>query len=121
MIIKSPHEVWYFKALDRERPRTFAYEASKKKTEADVVSLGIDKQTQRVSFARHPAFKPRFERLGEQWYLATSPTLAFHDKRLHASTTPIPACMIRNRYCLRPTIAMTARSPSLPEKSFRSP
>lgn len=65
MIIKSPHEVWYFKALDPDRPRTFAYEASKKKTEADVVSLGIDKQTQRVSFVRHHAFKPRFERLGD--------------------------------------------------------
>ena len=67
----------YFKAFDADQPRSFSYEASKKKTEADVVTLGIDKQTQRVSFVRHHAFKPRFERLGEQWYLVISPTYQF--------------------------------------------
>jgi len=71
------HKILYFKALDADRPRTFAYDASKKKTEADVVTLGIDKQTQRVSFVRHHAFKPRFERLAGQWYLVINPTYQF--------------------------------------------
>lgn len=71
------NRILYFKALDANRPRNFSYESSKKKTDANVVSVHIDKKTESISFVRHHAFAPRFERLGDQWYLVVSPTYFF--------------------------------------------
>ena len=36
-----------------------------------------DKDPERVSFVRYHAFKPRFERLVEQWNLVVTPTYYF--------------------------------------------
>jgi len=72
------HKAFYFRAIDRNLPRSFAYTASKKKTDSTVVSVFMDsKNDDRVSFVRHHAFKPRFELLGDQWYLIVTPTYHF--------------------------------------------
>lgn len=68
----------YFRALHADTQRNFAYEASKKKTDADVVAVTMsDRDGGRVSFVRHHAFVPRFERLVGQWYLIITPTYHF--------------------------------------------
>jgi hypothetical protein len=71
-------KILYFRALVADTPRNFAYEASKKKTDADVVNVTMsDKEETRVSFVRHHAFSPRFERMGDQWCLIVTPTYYF--------------------------------------------
>lgn len=71
-------KILYFRALDTNVPRNFAYESAKKKTDADVVMVAMsDRDDGRVSFVRHHAFSPRFERLGDRWYLIISPTYYF--------------------------------------------
>lgn len=68
----------YFRAIVADVPRTFAYDASKKRTEADVVNVAMSKKDEgRVDFVRHHAFHPRFERLGDQWFLVVNPTYYF--------------------------------------------
>lgn len=68
----------YFRALDANMPLNFAYDASKKKTDADVVNVAMSKKEEgRVDFVRHHAFVPRFERLGRQWFLIVNPTYYF--------------------------------------------
>lgn len=68
----------YFRALLANTPRNFAYDASKKKTDADVVNVAMSKKEEgRVDFVRHHAFVPRFERLGMQWFLIVNPTYYF--------------------------------------------
>jgi len=71
-------KLFYFKALAPNEPRVFAYEASKKRAEAEVVNVienKIDKA--RVEFVRHHAFVPKFERLYNQWFLVIEPTYFF--------------------------------------------
>lgn len=71
-------KILYFRALEKDLARNFAYESAKKKTDADVVMVALsDKQDDKVSFVRHHAFSPRFERLGDRWYLIVSPTYYF--------------------------------------------
>jgi hypothetical protein len=71
-------KILYFRALHPNTPRNFAYESAKKRTDADVVMVAMsDKDEGKVSFVRHHAFSPRFERLGDQWYLIISPTYYF--------------------------------------------
>lgn len=71
-------KILYFRALEKNVPRNFAYESAKKKTNADVVMVAkSDKEEGKVSFVRHHAFSPRFERLGDRWYLIVSPTYYF--------------------------------------------
>lgn len=68
----------YFRALKPNEPRKFAYESSKKKTEADVVNVAKSKKHEgQVDFVRHHAFVPRFERLEGEWYLIVNPTYFF--------------------------------------------
>lgn len=71
-------KVLYFRALEQDLPRNFAYESVKKRTDADVVMVSRnDKEDGRVSFVRHHAFGPRFERLGDTWYLIIVPDYHF--------------------------------------------
>jgi len=71
-------KILYFKALKANEPRKFAYEASKKNTEAEVVNVAMSRKEEgRVDFVRHHAFEPRFELLEGQWYLIISPTYFF--------------------------------------------
>lgn len=69
------HKALYFRAIEREVSRNFAYTSSKKKTDANVVSVFKNsKDETRVSFVRHHAFSPRFELMADQWYLIITPT-----------------------------------------------
>lgn len=68
----------YFRAPAPNTKRTFAYRGSKKRTEADVVNVAKSKADgETISFVRHHAFKPRFERLLGTWYLLIDPTYHF--------------------------------------------
>ncbi|MDC7812957.1 DUF4365 domain-containing protein [Sphingomonas koreensis] len=70
--------ILYFRALAADTVRNYAYEASKKKADTDVVNVTMsDKDETRVSFVRHHAFSPRFELMGDQWYLIITPTYHF--------------------------------------------
>lgn len=69
---------FYFRAKAENTTRTFAYEASKKKTSTEIVNVSVSKgDSARVEFVRHHAFQPRFERLFDQWYLVINPTYYF--------------------------------------------
>ena len=68
----------YFRALHADTPRIFYYDASKKRTDAEVVNVSMSKKEEgRVDFVRHHAFIPRFEQLVGQWYLVINPTYYF--------------------------------------------
>jgi hypothetical protein len=71
-------KLFYFKALAPNESRVFAYEASKKKAETDVVNVIVNKiDKTRVEFVRHHAFVPKFENLYDQWFLVIEPTYFF--------------------------------------------
>jgi hypothetical protein len=75
---QKERKLLYFKALNVNEPRTFFYQASKKKTDADVVNVAMSKTDEdRVEFVRHHAFIPRFEHLQDQWFLIINPTYFF--------------------------------------------
>ncbi len=70
--------ILYFRAHDRNKSRRFEYVSSKNKTSAAVVSVHRGKKDKdRISFVRHHAMFPRFERLMDQWYLVITPTYHF--------------------------------------------
>jgi len=72
------NKLFYFRALQPNRTRTYHYESSKKKTRADVVNvITSEKEQGRVAFVRHHAFVPRFELLDDQWFLVITPTYYF--------------------------------------------
>ncbi|AMN40485.1 DUF4365 domain-containing protein [Rhodoplanes sp. Z2-YC6860] len=71
-------KLFYVRALAENTTRTFAYEASKKRTSTDVVNAVMNKTDKtKVDFVRHHAFVPRFELLYDQWYLVINPTYFF--------------------------------------------
>lgn len=70
-------KLFFFRPLAAGLARTLPYMSTKKKTSAQVVSVYTKKDGDGISYVRHHAFKPRFERLGEQWYLIVSPTYFF--------------------------------------------
>jgi hypothetical protein len=75
---QKERKLLYFRALNANEPRTFFYDASKKKTDADVVNVSMSKRDLgKVEFVRHHAFIPRFELLQEQWFLVITPTYFF--------------------------------------------
>lgn len=71
-------KILYFQATDADTTRNYAYESSKKWADADVVAVTMSgKDPERVSFVRHHAFAPRFERLAARWHLVITPTYYF--------------------------------------------
>ena len=75
---EKERKLFYFRAFEKNIPRRFHYEASRKKTHADVVNVIISKKEEgRVEFVRHHAFVPRFELLDDQWFLVVTPTYYF--------------------------------------------
>ncbi|EGF93797.1 hypothetical protein ABI_00290 [Asticcacaulis biprosthecium C19] len=67
--------LFYFRALTAGESRTFRYDASKNRTEAEVVNVAT--KDGNISFVRHHAFVPRFELILDQWYLIINPTYYF--------------------------------------------
>ncbi|QEN84744.1 DUF4365 domain-containing protein [Labrys sp. KNU-23] len=71
-------KIYYFKARVENESRIYSYDASKKRTEAEVVNVVRNKtDASRVEFVRHHAFEPRFENLLDQWFLVINPTYFF--------------------------------------------
>lgn len=71
-------KLYYFKALAENQTRTFYYEATKNKAEADIVNVVRNKTDKnRVEFVRHHAFVPKFENLYDQWFLVINPSYFF--------------------------------------------
>jgi hypothetical protein len=71
-------KLFYFSAFERNTPREFAYEASKRRASAAVVNVTMQSaDPERVSFVRHHAFIPRFECLLDEWHLIVTPTYHF--------------------------------------------
>jgi hypothetical protein len=66
----------YFRALAANKPRTYRYQSLVNETSADVVSPWHGKDGN-VGSVRHHAFVPRFQRIGNDWYLSVSPTFIF--------------------------------------------
>lgn len=83
------NKLFYFKALHTNQPRTFFYDSSKNKTSAEVVNvIKSKKDKDRIDFVRHHAFIPRFERLGDQWFLVITPTYFFTTDGFTAHSYP---------------------------------
>ncbi|CAH2405798.1 conserved hypothetical protein [Mesorhizobium escarrei] len=71
-------KLYYFKAKAENETRTYYYDDSKKRTDADVVNVTRSKvDTSRVEFVRHHAFEARFECLHDQWFLVVNPSYFF--------------------------------------------
>lgn len=69
---------FFFKAEEQYAERVYAYRSLKSETSATVVGVYMDKKRKdRVNNLRHHAFIPRFERLGDDWFLSISPTFVF--------------------------------------------
>ena len=66
----------YFRPLGPNRPRKFRYRSLVNETSAEVVSVWRGKEA-RVGSVRHHAFIPRFQRIGDDWFLSVSPTFVF--------------------------------------------
>ena len=65
----------YFRAFAPGRPRRYDYRALTNNTSADVVS--IHEKAGREAVMRHHAFNPRYQRLGDDWFVSITPTFVF--------------------------------------------
>lgn len=60
------------------RPLTYHYRSARNAAHADVVMVERRRDDpDRIAFVRHHAFEPRFERLGDTWCMAVTPTYYF--------------------------------------------
>ena len=71
---------FHFRAPIPLRPREYSYRSLREETSATVVQLYPDrKKPDRLHSVRHHAFVPRFERIGDDWYLSINPTFYFSE------------------------------------------
>ena len=71
---------FHFRAPVPLRPREYGYRSLREDTSATVVQLYPDrKKPDRLHSVRHHAFVPRFERIGDDWYLSVNPTFYFSE------------------------------------------
>jgi hypothetical protein len=69
---------FHFRAPEPLTPREYRYRSLKEMTSATVVQLYPDrKKPDRLHNVRHHAFAPRFERIGDDWYISITPTFFF--------------------------------------------
>lgn len=66
----------YFRPIGPNRSRRYRYRSLVNEATADVVSVWKDKKEQ-VGSVRHHAFVPRFQRIGDDWFLSITPTFVF--------------------------------------------
>lgn len=64
-----------FRATALGATRTYAYRSLQNATDADVVSL-VEKEG-RDAVMRHHAFLPRYQRIGNDWFVSITPTFVF--------------------------------------------
>ena len=71
---------FHFRAPNPLAVRDFHYKSLAEMTSAKVVKLYPDsKDKQRLNSVRHHAFVPRFERLGQEWYVSINPTFFYSE------------------------------------------
>jgi hypothetical protein len=66
----------FFRAQGQNHGRKYRYRSLVNETSAEVVSVWRAKDG-RVGSVRHHAFVPRFQRIGDEWYLSITPTFIF--------------------------------------------
>lgn len=72
--------IFYFRAPKPLAPRIFRYYSLRDYTGATVVQLYSDKKKPSLLHSvRHHAFSPRFERIGDDWYMVITPTFFFSE------------------------------------------
>lgn len=70
--------VFYFRAPERYQTRTYAYRSLKEKTSATVVQVYKNKKRpELIHSVRHHGFRPRYEKIGSEWFASISPTFVF--------------------------------------------
>jgi hypothetical protein len=71
---------FHFRPPEPLMPREYRYRSLKEMTSAAVVQLYPDrKQPDRLNNVRHHAFAPRFELIGDDWYVSITPTFFFSE------------------------------------------
>ncbi len=71
---------FHFRPPDPLAPREYRYRSLKEMTSATVVQLYPDrKKPDRLNNVRHHAFAPRFERIGDDWFVSITPTFFFSE------------------------------------------
>ena len=71
---------FHFRPPEPLAPLEYRYRSLKEMTSATVVQLYPDrKKPDRLNNVRHHAFAPRFERLGEEWFVSIMPTFFFSE------------------------------------------
>lgn len=71
---------FHFRSPDPLVPREYRYRSLKEMTSATVVQLYPDrKKPDRLNNVRHHAFAPRFERIGDDWFVSITPTFYFSE------------------------------------------
>ena len=71
----------YFKATGPRQSRTYLYRSLQNATEADVVS--VHEKVGRDPIMRHHAFSPRYQRIGDEWFISITPTFVFTSDGYH--------------------------------------
>jgi len=66
----------YFRALGQNKGRRYRYRSLVNETSAEVVTVWRAKAGH-VGSVRHHAFVPRFQRIGDEWFLFITPTFVF--------------------------------------------
>jgi len=71
-------KVFHFRARERFATREYRYRSLREATSAMVVQVYMNKKRpDQVHSVRHLGFSPRFERIGDEWFLSISPTYVF--------------------------------------------
>lgn len=71
---------FHFRSPEPLAPREYRYRSLREPTSATVVQLYPDKKKpDRLHSVRHHAFVPRFERIGDDWYISITPTFFFSE------------------------------------------
>ena len=70
--------LFYFRAMQKNKPLKYSYPASVKNASAQVVSVYRNKKNpEGKGYVRHHAAKFRFERLHDDWFIVIDPTFYF--------------------------------------------
>lgn len=69
--------LFYFRAEDQHKSRSYRYTANVNDTSAKVVSAYASKSPKGKPYVRHHAANFRFERLGDEWFVVIEPTFHF--------------------------------------------
>lgn len=70
----------FFRARAQNKGRKYRYQSLVNETSADVVFVWHRKKDGQIGSVRHHAFIPRFQRIGDEWFVSVTPTFVFtHD------------------------------------------